>query len=271
MKPLVFSICVVLVSSLYTNFLAETILAINNFGKWHDPNSWNLNRLPNASDLVIIPSGITLKIDENILFENNLSEKEQIEVNGTLLFYKNCVLRLDSDKTIKLGKLGKIKSKSKTIRALILVKEKKIWDSFSDINYKPKVINSESDKMNEHLRYKDSMLVTWDIKQDSSVAYYSVLHSYDGKTWTPVFEQKAVDETDSTMHYICLKGIKLKGNTDFVQIISYDFSGNAKTIAASCLTHNFKKDRTSKNMTFIPKSLLAVATLYVTKMLVFGK
>lgn len=57
------------------------ITAVNDEGKWKHNSTWDLNRKPQDGDTVVIPIGMTIKIDNNI----NLSNATlYIKVGGTL-------------------------------------------------------------------------------------------------------------------------------------------------------------------------------------------
>lgn len=266
MKTLIFCICSALISGQCNEAKAETLIAIND-GYWHNASTWDLKRLPTPKDIVLIPKGISVKIAENIQFIDLESTTEKIIVMGNLLFQKNNILRIDSEKSIEFGKEGKISTSLKSVKALIIVNETKIWDSRISPIFRGSQSYGHTVSAQEVLRYKDTMLVTWDIHQDTSIAFYEVQHSFDGTGWTPIFRQKAVEENDVAMHYICLENIKCQGNVDFVKVVSYDFQGNPKILLLSCLRHNSVKNGRVHSMTMFPKTLFAIGSLHFIKYL----
>jgi len=80
---------------------ATTIKAIQN-NYWENTASWNLNRLPQDNDSIIIPAGYTITLDVNVQLNNIV-----ILVYGTLGF-NNGKLRLDNPSQIIVENTGKI-------------------------------------------------------------------------------------------------------------------------------------------------------------------
>src|SRR5688500_9299570 len=60
---------------------ATTITAVVNNGQWDVNSTWNLNRVPQDNDTIVIPVGFTVVVNQHITLNNIY-----LLINGTLRF-----------------------------------------------------------------------------------------------------------------------------------------------------------------------------------------
>jgi hypothetical protein len=82
-----------------SGFAGTTITALKN-GKWSTKGTWDLNRVPTNGDIVVIPNGITVKLDNSIKLDNLL-----VDISGSLIF-DNGKLHLDENSRVVIEATG---------------------------------------------------------------------------------------------------------------------------------------------------------------------
>jgi hypothetical protein len=96
------SYLLVIVSIISVCSYAATITAVLSGGDWTNPLTWDLGRVPQAGDIVIIPAGITVNISSSIGASSTPIGNLYIKIYGTPAFVNN------SKSSIYLDALGRI-------------------------------------------------------------------------------------------------------------------------------------------------------------------
>ena len=84
MKTTIRLILIAFLMLLYNSSMAATITPVSNNGDWENPSTWDLGRIPEDLDVVMIPTGTTVIVSTNLYHAVPRQPDLTIKVNGIL-------------------------------------------------------------------------------------------------------------------------------------------------------------------------------------------
>jgi hypothetical protein len=173
---------------------APKITLKNNNGDWLSSASWDLNRLPQSGDTVVIPSGFTAIVNSNI---NIPSTDLFVKVYGVLRFvsggaklvlgsnsvivvYENALITSTSSPSqiISIGGVTKYEGDGATIVGPVMASSSTGNGFTTSSSVLP--VKFLSFKLTQN---NGDILVQWLTTSEVNADYYSVERSFDGSNW----------------------------------------------------------------------------------------
>jgi hypothetical protein len=191
---------------LYSAFShAATITAIATSGDWTSNSTWDLNRVPQDNDVIIIPAGKTVIIT-TVLSYNTI----YISINGTLKF-SGGKITMSTSSTVYVYGGGKIKGSGSPSEQLRL--GGKIWDGSNPDISGPEMADGSTGAFVPFTtlpvkfeaftvsRVSNDVLVQWSTSQEINAGSYEVDRSYDASAWIGIATVKAIGTTNAISNY----------------------------------------------------------------------
>lgn len=250
MKAILFSISLMIVSCLQIK--ASILIAIKK-GKWHQESSWNLDRIPNSADTIIIPDGINIMVTTHVRILKMKSREGKLIIFGTLKLNKNVSIIINDHSWINCLENGKLIGN----RGSKIIVNEQLKFSFKKMNERYQLIANYPKVMIDRLsiRLNDTLLTDFSIRNSDSITYMEVQHSYDGKSWSLIDRVKAFPNEANECRFISLKKVTRQNNADFVKLIGYSNTGKPVLFNVCQFKHNTKKMENRNKLKTIPKSI----------------
>ena len=212
-------------------FSASIITAIAN-GNWNTNSTWNLNRLPNVGDTIVIPSSKTVIITDDINFNGFV----YIKILGNLLFQNNnSTLSVDAPSVIMVYPNALI-SGSGSASQKIRYNNSIIFTGADAAIIGPQlasVITTGFDPFSilpvKFIGFtvtpRDAdVLVQWSTSQEINASMYEVERSLNGNNWTTIAYVAAAGNSSDVNSY-SFSDKTLSGNVAYYRIKEIDFDG----------------------------------------------
>jgi hypothetical protein len=187
-----------------TSFAAAiTAIAIN--GDWTSNSTWDLNRVPQDNDVIIIPAGKTVVIT-TVLNYNTI----YFQIYGTLKFLGGKITMSNSS-TIYVNPGARIKGSGSPSEQLRL--GGKIWDGSNPDVTGPEMADGSTGGFVPYstlpvkfagfavTRLLNDVLLQWSTSEEVNAGTYQVDRSYDAANWNAIASVKAVGTTNSLSNY----------------------------------------------------------------------
>ncbi|HPG11839.1 MAG TPA: G8 domain-containing protein [Chitinophagaceae bacterium] len=194
---------------------ANTVItAVNNNGKWKNNSTWDLNRKPQNGDTVVIPIGMTVKIDNNI---NLSSATVYVKVGGTLeldggklkindnsvvLVYNGAsiIAHGSNSEQIQIGSTIKYKGSHGMIAGPAIADAS---TGTSPNGFKPTGLGAlpvHFSGFNVAVQNKN-VLVEWATASESNSAYFEIQRSENGSDWNTIATVHAAGNSSEVKTY----------------------------------------------------------------------
>ncbi|HEX2607199.1 MAG TPA: G8 domain-containing protein [Flavisolibacter sp.] len=216
-----------------TTFAAPVIKAKAN-NKWNNKATWDLNRLPAAGDTIVIPTGITVTIDN----DETINGFIYMKIGGILNFINsNTILNLSSQATVYVLDGGLIDGSSASQRMILdylqifkgntVISGPVMANSISSgfIVYSPVSLPVKFVGFSATRKASD-VLVQWSTSEEVNAAYYQLERSFDGISFTSIAQLKAAGTSSVVTSYSYTD----KANTaptSFYRVRQVDANGQA--------------------------------------------
>jgi hypothetical protein len=228
---------------------ATSIKAVTN-SYWTNTSSWNLNRLPQDNDTIIIPAGYTITIDLNVQLNNVV-----VLIYGTLQF-NNGKLKLDNSSQVIIewgGKITGINSNDQlTIGGILKFSGTQLSQSgysFADntTGTSPSGFVSVSLPVTFQsfyaTRQAGNIQLNWSTSAELNNSYFEVERSTDGSSWKRVAEVLGAGTTTTVnkysyidknisdaIVYYRIRQVDINGNSQYSVIRAIHGNGDATNI-----------------------------------------
>jgi hypothetical protein len=256
MKKLQLTLALIIIA---VSLFANTITAVSG-SDWSTSSTWNLNRSPQNSDTVIVPSGITVLVKNNILL-NNITLKIYGGLNftsGKLAFDNNSTIEVftggsiitnNPSDQIKIGTTFKLKGAGNIITGPMVANSStgSYPTGFATLSTLPVTFTAFTATANG-----SDITLTWSTSQEFNNNNFEVQRSFDGSNWTVISvvmgagnantaaNYKVVDHNmTAAAAYYRIRQVDLDGNYSFsaVKTISSQLNTTAKIYAADKNVH----------------------------------
>jgi hypothetical protein len=189
-KPI---LTILIILSFFFGMAAPTIKVVNNNDDWLHASAWDLNRVPQSGDTVVIPAGKTLFISTNV----SISSLLYIKVYGTLKL-SGGILDLSTLATIIVYSGGKITGNACSCEQIRIGNTKKYTGSDTDVTgpQYASVTTSDFDPMITVLPVKfesftliysnQNVQLQWKTSEEINASYFEAERSYNGSDWTVI-------------------------------------------------------------------------------------
>nr|MBA2745798.1 hypothetical protein [Flavisolibacter sp.] len=240
-----------------TNSIAgEKITSINNNGNWSSNNTWDKNRNPQPGDTVVIASGITVIVDENIDLSNGailmlVYGKLKFKSSGSKLFF-----HVNSFVRIFTG--GSISGTGTPSQSLAIGNSVVFQGNMADVTG-PAYANFGS---NGFLPFSETVLpvkfigfsaaqqsgtvvINWSTSEEINASEYIVERSANGSSFSSIGSVKAAGNSSTIKNYA------FTDRNPGAAVVSYrirQVDQDGKTAYTSIKTVQFKSELASINI-----------------------
>jgi hypothetical protein len=228
------------------SFSAPVITASSN-GYWNSTATWNLNRLPQVGDTIIIPGGKTITINNDQDFNGFV----YLKVIGTLKFQNNSsTLSVDAPSVIIIYSGGQIAgggSPSQKIRYNNSI----IFDGNDAPITGPQMASATSGGFSAFASsplpvkfigfavtsQNNNVLIQWSTSEEINANMYEVERSEDGSSWSTIAYVSAIGNSSAVNNYSYTdKNITAK--VVYYRIKEVDIDGKTSTTAIKSIKSN---------------------------------
>lgn len=225
-------------------FSAPVIKSIKD-GYWNSASTWNLNRLPQVGDSIVIVAGQTVTVDNDI----NLNGASSLSIYGKLTFQNNNSTLSLSDGSFIWVFPGALIMGGGSASQKLRLDGKGIFKGNDDPVYGPMMASvltngftpmSITTPITLPVKFvsftvsgkTNSALLQWSVSGEINASRYEVERSFDGNNWTAIAYVAAVGNsgtnnysyTDKTLSskviYYRIKEVDVDGNTTLTSIRS---------------------------------------------------
>ena len=188
---------------------ANTITLIVNNGDWTASSSWNLARVPQANDTIIIPTAMTVKIYSNV----SISGYVYVHVYGVISFNHSSKLDLDAPSKIFVHSGGKITSLSSSASDQVRINGTSVYKGNSGDLSGPVLLTSGGSAPVSEIalpvtfisftlsRESSNVSIKWSTAQEMNSNRFVIERSDNGTNWTGIAIVLAAGESSSTINY----------------------------------------------------------------------
>ncbi len=180
-------------------------------GKWDDRNIWSTKNLPSNSNEVLIPNGISVEVDENIMITNvNLT----VQVFGILNLNQG-KLNIGDNSVINVYPSGRVVPTKGNGGEKINIGNRELYNGNDGIIYGPMTATRST---NGFVPFSFSVLpvqfasfgvalqngkvlVQWSTVQEDGAAYFEVERSTNGTDWTGIGQVTATGNSTRLVQY----------------------------------------------------------------------
>lgn len=234
----------ILISSL--NLFSTTITSTRS-GDWKNVSSWDLGRVPNCEDTILIQNShqIDISSDVNLQHCNN---KISIFINGTLYFSKNgSKLRLPDNAFIDITSTGLLDANTYNgANNYIQFGNTKVWISKdgpqSGVSFGTAPLPIKLITFNATAK-GNSVVLTWQTAAEINNDYFTIERSMDTKNWEEILYITGAGNSIKTETYTSTDLNPLNG-TVYYRLKQTDFDGKFEYF--NVVAVNVEKESTYK-------------------------
>jgi hypothetical protein len=206
-----FYLFVILIASFSVSFSSPVITASSN-GYWNSTSTWNLTRLPQVGDTIVIPVGVAVTIND----DQWLNGAAYIKIFGKLSFQNNnSTLNLGDNSFIWVLENGQISGGGSPSQKLRLNGVAIFQGNDAPINA-PQMASITSNGFSAmltssplpvkfvgfNLSHKNNdVLIQWSTSEEINAHMYQVERSLDGSNWNTITYVTAVGNSSALNHY----------------------------------------------------------------------
>lgn len=234
---------------------AAIITAISSGGAWNTSTSWDLGRVPECGDTILIPSGIELKVTDNVDLNTGsvACDAVRLNVDGRLRFSAGKKIKLAPGACMNVGADGSVVPSAKGGGASesITIDLEKIWEASNGPLFGPftmgcMVILPVTLVSFEVNNRANSFNLDWYVHSENELAYYELYVSRNGYDWELIHMQMARNSEEES-HYAMTYQLK-DITTDYIyfKLSSTNFNGSKQMLALSTTPYEFKVEDTDQ-------------------------
>lgn len=193
-----------------TSFSAPVITASSN-GYWNSAATWNLNRLPQVGDTIVIPGGKTVTIND----DQNFNGFVYLKISGVLKFQNNnSTLSVDAPSVLMVfpgGQIAGSGSPSQKIR----YNNSTIFDGNDAVIVGPQMASSSSGGFTSFVSsplpvkfigftvtsQNNNALIQWSTSEEINANTYEIERSENGTSWTTIAYVAAIGNSSAVNNY----------------------------------------------------------------------
>lgn len=196
---------------LFNVSFSAPVITVTSNGYWNSIATWNLNRLPQVGDTIVIPGGKTVTIND----DQNFNGFIYLKVLGTLKFQNNnSTLSIESPSVIMViygGEISGAGSPSQKIRYNNSI----IFDGNDTPILGPQIASASTNGFtafaSSPLPVKfvgftvtsknNNALIQWSTSEEINANTYEVERSADGSNWTTIAYVTAIGNSSAVSNY----------------------------------------------------------------------
>lgn len=199
----------------FSSFAAPVNTVIANNGKWSQPSTWSLGRLPVDGDTLVIPKDYTLVIDNNLNLTStnfyiqiygilNLNVgKLDIGANSTITLYGTALIKSqksDNGDKIQIGGVSKYLGSNGTIFAPAVASKTTGIAPNGFFSAAPIILPVKFIGFNLACKGSD-VLIQWSTSEEINAFRYEVERSFDAINWSTIAFISAVGNSATINNY----------------------------------------------------------------------
>ncbi|HEV2353185.1 MAG TPA: G8 domain-containing protein [Puia sp.] len=245
------------------------ITAIVNGGNWSNASTWDLSRVPQNSDSVIIPAGST------IIFNHSYSLNDiYIAIAGTLNFNQNNTLALDAASIVNILNGGTLTATHPTPNELLTINGVTKYDGKTDVTLSGPIAATAMTGASPAgfsmvtlpvvfgsfaaIRNNGAIELNWNTGNESNNSHFDVERSTNGTDWETI-GNIAAGENSTADHYSYTDEAAPAAQTQY-RIRQVDLDGNflySKIVVVSATTTEIAQATifaTGKTVSIVPEN-----------------
>jgi hypothetical protein len=228
---LVLSVVLLSISS----FSAPIIKSVSD-GYWNQASNWDLNRLPQIGDTIVISAGTVITLND----DQNLNGSAYMKIYGELTFQKNnSTLNLGNNSTVIVYAAGEISGGGSASQKLKLNgvgifqgNDVPVFGpqmastssySFSSLAFSPLPVKFVGFTVT---RKSNDALIQWSTSEETGAEMYQVERSADGTNWNTI-AYVAANGNGSAVNNYSFTDKNISGKIIYYRVKEVDFSGKA--------------------------------------------
>jgi len=235
---------VVMLLFITSNCFSATCSAIAN-GNWNDPATWSCATVPGCGDLVIVPAGFTVLVDDHVMLDETsmpvCSTATNIQVFGILQFQTGKKMELACGSIVEIMSGGLLQNgggggSSNWLKICDIIHWRSINGNIPGYRLYGEPIPLSSELLNfEKVNKGSGVSIVWSMTSDESVVIYTIEFSADGKNWKKVASvpskasqsiftyQIELPSESVPFGYYCLNSINENGKVKTLALESHYF------------------------------------------------
>lgn len=234
---------------------AAIITAISSGGTWNTATSWDLGRVPECGDTIIVPLGIEIKVTDNVDLNTGTPACSAVRVNvdGRLRFSAGKKIKLAPGACMNVGDDGGILPSAKGGGASenISIDTENIWEASEGPLYGPltmgcTVLLPVSLVSFEVSNQANNFKVDWYVHSENELAYYEVFVSRNGYNWELIHMQMARNMDEQTHYDMSYQLQDITTDYIYFKLTSTNFNGSKQMLAMSTTPYEFKAEDTDQ-------------------------
>lgn len=243
--------------SINFDFKAITITAIATNVSWTTASSWDLGRVPECGDTIIVPAGSTIRITEDVNLNTGdpLCSAVKIEISGRLSFSAGAKIRLAPGACFVVHPGGVISPSAKGGGASenITIDNVRIWQAsdgplFGPASFGCGVVLPLTLVNFDAYLIANELTANWTTASESNLNTFTVEISLDGLNWIPVRTIRA-DNSTTSAQYGFTNNIEITIDEEsYIKLSSIDFDGKTVTLSTKVLNQNIAKEKNTLNI-----------------------
>jgi|GEM_PF-2318813 len=244
------------------NLIASVILFIHAFtlqaatykavadGNWYNPGTWDLGSVPGCGDIVLIPVGYTVNMDNHVMIDETsmppCNTPTFIQVAGTLDFTTGKKMELACGSAVEILVGGTLNSgggggSSNWLKICGALE----WKSSDGTVNGYALFGAPIGLPTEFISFTSEFLsrnrfgLTWTVASEHSVDHFIIEYATDAKHWSNFTTQKSIgDHTDEYMYQINHELTGLLAATVYFRLTSVDNDGTQTILSVISQENN---------------------------------
>lgn len=208
-------------------------------GNWFDASKWSCGAIPGCGDLVIIPAGITIDLDQHLMIDETsmppCSMPTYIQVFGTLQFVtgKKIELACGSAVEIMVGGSMLTGTGGGSSNWLKICDANEWKASDGDVpGYalfgSPIPLPTEFVSFSIQTETSNHLVFSWEVASESNVMNYSVDYSTDMTSWETIGSLASIGDHQGAYTYQLKRSTPIvNGGTGYFRLSSKDVDGTS--------------------------------------------
>jgi hypothetical protein len=222
---------------------AAIITASTNSGLWNSSATWDLNRIPANQDVVIIPAGISVRVNNNMYHGVPNYPRLEIKIYGTLQFVGTGQLNLECGSSLCTYDLGTIPSTGSNSNQITIGPGLAPWKGAAASITSGDCVYSSSCPLPvvltkfEGISVDGNVELNWQVSSEIDFDKYELQRSQDGMTFETLYSIKGGssnysfrDLTSAKISYYQLKMIDEDGSIQQSKVIRVSASESTVSV-----------------------------------------
>lgn len=215
--------------SILSAFAADNSVKVNN-GSWNTASTWTLNHVPQDSETIIVPAGITLIVDNNVKMT---SATINLVVYGTLHFVVG-KLDLGRNSVVYVKSGGQITTKQGNPSDKIAIGGNVVYNGSQGTVPGPVTLSYGPEPIALPVKFvaynvaavTGGVSIQWSTEEEKNADKYIIERSGDGSNWNSIGTVAAVGNSSNLNNYSFTDKITSTSKVAYYRVKQVDIDGH---------------------------------------------